>query len=435
LNANYVPEGDYIARHGGAIGLSCQLARLVTNIARTALALTTYLSDGSFGSACVIGAGVSKKIWMFGVYVAHVFQVYSTVLSSVVLAKPVSQSRRFSIHATITSFSLFACYLYRDVWPLLTFTLSPTDGSDPIAWASLVLAGVTGFVLPICEPYPYIPYDPSAPQEQVNPEQTASLLSIVLWTVMDPVIFKSTRVAHLSADMLPPAIDTDGLEALKPRAYPFLDPFYRSETRDGKPRRVRVFLGLLAALRSIYGLQAFLYTISPIIQLGAPIGTNRLLAYLEADGADAVVRPWVWIIWIGAAPFIWVLVEQINMWLIGRVFAQVEAIIIALVYDHALRVRIIHHTVDLDAGLPGVHNAGTTSATAEADDSASAPTAAAETPSRPESRATTDTAVASPSGSSKGVDSGKKKAKKEEKTKAPTKDMIGRLNNLVTSGE
>jgi hypothetical protein len=62
LNANYVPEGGYVARHGGTVGLSCQLARFVTNIARTALALVTYLSDGTAGSMCVIGAGVSRVI-------------------------------------------------------------------------------------------------------------------------------------------------------------------------------------------------------------------------------------------------------------------------------------------------------------------------------------------------------------------------------------
>lgn len=34
----------------------------------------------------------------------------------------------------------------------------------------------------------------------------------------------------------------------------------------------------------------------------APIGLNRLLRYLEPGGKDAVVRPWVWILWLFIGP-------------------------------------------------------------------------------------------------------------------------------------
>lgn len=36
--------------------------------------------------------------------------------------------------------------------------------------------------------------------------------------------------------------------------------------------------------------------------MAVPIGLNRLLAYLETGGEGAVVKPWVWILWLGLGP-------------------------------------------------------------------------------------------------------------------------------------
>ena len=53
-------------------------------------------------------------------------------------------------------------YAYRDLWPLLTFTLRPADEAEgSIMWVKLTLALLAGFILPFFEPYPYIPVDPA----------------------------------------------------------------------------------------------------------------------------------------------------------------------------------------------------------------------------------------------------------------------------------
>jgi hypothetical protein len=373
--------------------------------------------------------------------------VYATVLSTIVLAKPVSQSRRFSIHSTLTSFSLFMCYLYRDVWPLLTFTLSPADGSDPIAWASLTLAGITGILLPICEPYPYIPYDPSAPQPHPNPEQTASLLAFASFAMLDPVIFASMRTDRLTLDMLPPQLDTDDIAALESQAYCFLDPFYRAESRDGKPRHVHVLRGLLAAFQNNWALQALLYVINTILRLGPPIGTNRLLAYLENHGTGAVVRPWVWIMWIALLPLINDAVRQLISWLTGRALVHVEAVVTFLAYDHALRIRVVHRpdtasgTDDREDTLKSLvattMASGVSATVPESDEMLASPMEGADTHSRAESDTTNATVVSSTSEHPKGPASGttKREGLNNEKKMEPAKDVIGRLNNLVTSGE
>ena len=38
--------------------------------------------------------------------------------------------------------------------------------------------------------------------------------------------------------------------------------------------------------------------------MAVPIGTNRLLTYLESGGEGAIVKPWVWILWLGMGPVV-----------------------------------------------------------------------------------------------------------------------------------
>ena len=55
--------------------------------------------------------------------------------------------------------AILAVYAYRDVWPLMTFTLKPADGPEgDLVWYKVVVAFLVS-LLPLFEPYPYIPYD------------------------------------------------------------------------------------------------------------------------------------------------------------------------------------------------------------------------------------------------------------------------------------
>ena len=57
------------------------------------------------------------------------------------------------------------------------------------------------------------------PQETINPEQTTPLLSLMLYTFLDPIIFLAYRVPHLSHDMLPPLADYDYTRNLVKRSF------------------------------------------------------------------------------------------------------------------------------------------------------------------------------------------------------------------------
>jgi hypothetical protein len=41
-------------------------------------------------------------------------------------------------------------------------------------------------------------------------------------------------------------------------------------------------------------------------QFASVLGVNRLLTYLETNGEGAIIKPWVWVCWIGLGPlYVW----------------------------------------------------------------------------------------------------------------------------------
>ncbi|KAI9449921.1 hypothetical protein BJY52DRAFT_1227472 [Lactarius psammicola] len=130
-----------------------------------------------------------------------------------------------AVRASVTSFHLsslllgtFSVYAYRNIWPLLTFTLSPVD-----AWE----------------------------------------------------VFLAYRVPHLSHDMLPPLADYDYTKNLVKRSF--------------KAGREYIQLVVLVVIRVFASLMA-------------PFGMNQLLGYLETRGEGAVIRPWVWVTYLFLGP-------------------------------------------------------------------------------------------------------------------------------------
>jgi hypothetical protein len=125
-----------------------------------------------------------------------------------------------SFHLSSILLITLSVYAYRDIWPLLTFTLSPADGRDgSLLWAKVSLLAIAGVVIPLVTPRRYVPLDPKDPQTAINPEQTASYLSMMLYTFLDPIVFKAYRVPHLSHDMLPPLTDYDYTKNLVRRSF------------------------------------------------------------------------------------------------------------------------------------------------------------------------------------------------------------------------
>lgn len=104
--------------------------------------------------------------------------MYAAVLATLNTFFPAQKGLVFSSHLSLVTFGLLALYAYRDIWPLMTFTLEPVDSAEGnILWAKLALVAFVGAVLPLLEPYPYIPYDPTVSQPKLTLNAECRLLT------------------------------------------------------------------------------------------------------------------------------------------------------------------------------------------------------------------------------------------------------------------
>jgi len=53
-----------------------------------------------------------------------------------------------------------------------------------------------------------------------NPEQTASIFSLMVYTFLDSIVLEAARVPHLSHTQLPPLCDYDYSKRLTEHAFP-----------------------------------------------------------------------------------------------------------------------------------------------------------------------------------------------------------------------
>ncbi|GJE99674.1 multidrug resistance-associated ABC transporter [Phanerochaete sordida] len=260
---------------------------------------------------------------------------FVTVLAAASVLVSAKTYRLLSPYGTVFAFAVFASYAYRDIWPLMTFTLHPRDSAEgPILWVKVGLSMWTGLLGPLLEPFPYIPVFPERPGNKPSPEQTTSAVSLIIWTFLDPLVWRAYRVPHLSHDQLPPLADYDEAEYLIQQNFGHLDPF------SGAKKKGSLLWPILKIIRIPMIYQTICGLILPIFRLAGPIGVNRLLNYLETSGENAVVRPWVWICVITIGPIGDTLLKELSLFFSTRSLIRVEAILTTLIFDHALRLRV-----------------------------------------------------------------------------------------------
>ncbi|KAH9059058.1 P-loop containing nucleoside triphosphate hydrolase protein [Lactarius vividus] len=187
-------------------------------------------------------------------------------------------------------------------------------------------------------------------QQEINPEQTASLLSMVLYTFLDPIVFLAYRVPHLSHDMLPPLADYDYTRNLVQRSFKHLDTF------SGGPKR-HIFWGFMAVFRHEYIQLAILVVIRVFSVPYGTLGDESALArvsfsYLETRGEGAVVRPWVWVTYLFLGPALGTMAFQWYIFIATGTIVRVTAIVTQLVFEHALRIRVKAETSSSPASTP-----------------------------------------------------------------------------------
>jgi hypothetical protein len=270
------------------------------------------------------------------------------------------------------------------------------------------------------------------PQKDINPEQTASLLSLLTFSFLDPVIWQASKVAHMTADMLPPQVETDNMSALRPKVFRYLDPF-----ASGTHANVAVYRALLVGFAESWVVQVIYLVLLSVAIIASPVGVNKLLSFIENKGDGAFIQPWVWILVITFAPLLRNTCEQLYTYNATRTGAQIEALITAVIYEHSLRVRVLNqaaeNTPPTPLPTPPETPKGDTELESTQASGSSEPLAGEESALH----ARGDTSVSTSStvvGSSNGKDiDGKGKAEEDNLRRDKSQDVIGKLNNLVTS--
>ncbi|KAJ3824262.1 P-loop containing nucleoside triphosphate hydrolase protein [Lentinula raphanica] len=248
-------------------------------------------------------------------------KVRSSIVSNTVLNR----------HLTVLLLILLGVYTYRDLWAFLKFDGKPLDENEGnIFWFKIASLAIAAVVIPIATPRQAYPPTLSAmTSAEVNPEDTASILSLLTHSYMDAFIFQRYRSGstRLTQDELPPLARPDQSDDLMPKILCTLDPY--------SPESSKYLLwGLLRTFsETILALALFASFI-------APIGIKEVLRYIEHGSEGATIRPWVWISWLFFGPFLKAILFQLFTYIACRNHVQINGALNYLILQHSLRIRV-----------------------------------------------------------------------------------------------
>ncbi|KAJ3867511.1 P-loop containing nucleoside triphosphate hydrolase protein [Lentinula novae-zelandiae] len=258
-------------------------------------------------------------------------------------------SKFLSIHLEAVLLTSLVVYGLNIVVPIIVSAeniVGHCEGSTQ-SWVKFIALLLGAVLLPLLIPRQYVPVDPKNPLSAPNPEQTASLLSLVFFTYLDSLVWKASKVPHLSTEALPPLSDNDQAHILRAKAMSMLDPLSGGGSRHIFFSIIRVFLGDMASM-------SIALICNATTAFVPAISTNRLLVYLETRESGNDMLPWFWISLLFVGPVLASISVEWYMRIVLRTFVRVEALLTELIFEHAVRAR-----AKSDAGDDGQTNIDT----------------------------------------------------------------------------
>ncbi|KZV76920.1 multidrug resistance-associated ABC transporter [Peniophora sp. CONT] len=422
---------SHVAEHGGATIFAYKVARFVSVLALLALYVASFVHDYEIVGSPDVGAlgkkkkarkaaELSRREWVD--LILCITYLYASFLSLVTITAKGRIARAISPHLSLVLIVGFGVYAYRDLWPLLTFTLAPADRHEgALLWAKVALITYSAVLVPLSMPREYVALDSTDPQPEANPEQTTNIISLTTYTFLDKYIFQAYSQGRLEYEQLPPLADYDYTKNLVKRSFKHLDMF------SGAPNQ-HMFIALMKVFFWEYMVLTLMMIFRVLTAFLAPVGINRLLNYIEKGGEDAMVRPWVWISLMFFGPFVGTIVMQWYIFTTTGSLVRAQAIITQLVFEHSLRIRMKAETA---ASTPSP-------STAVTPDTASLADTAVGTEGTEGGHSTEGTeqtllpSSASVTSSTSGKGKGKAKDEDDDK-KDKDGNLVGKINNLVAT--
>ncbi|KAH6916807.1 ATP-binding cassette transporter [Coprinopsis sp. MPI-PUGE-AT-0042] len=428
---------EHVAQHGGFTIFSFRVLRLLSCLVLLGLSVYTAIKDedgitNAFGKK---GKGkhgrkhrdkdhrqLSDKEWADLLLTMTYF--YALSLAALVVASTPKWATIITRHLNTVLLAFCGVYIYRDIYPLITFDRVPADKAEGlILWAKVGAIFFSAVAIPLAIPRRYVPADPADPMPEPNPEQTASLFSVITFSFLDPIVKLANRVPVLTADLLPPLSDSDRAKVLKARAFPHIDAFVTERKRH-------IFFGLMRVFGKEYAFLAFMLVLHTLAGFASPLGIKNLLHYLETGGRDSAIQPWFWILWLLLGPYIATTAMQLYIYIATRTLVQVECLISQLLFEHSLRIRF-----KAEAGSNKKQDGERASIVTETTTPESASVAdtqeASEADTLIHSQGNTESTI-TPSTSAK-QDKAKSAKETKEEGSSSADNLIGKINNLVTS--
>ncbi|KAJ7034289.1 P-loop containing nucleoside triphosphate hydrolase protein [Mycena alexandri] len=335
-------------RYGGITALMLNLLRFLTCSTLLGLSVASLVISGSEKEGLDSDLGLKLGICAF--------YLYASFLAALAIGATTKAGGTAGLHLAFILAVAFGVYFYRDIFPFATYTWPVQDSAEgSILHAKLIALTLASVVIPLITPRLYVPVDPKSPMPEPNPEQTASPLSLLLFTFLDPVIALAYKLPHLPYDLLPPLADSDSSEHLKKRSFSNIDTFSGAGSHH-------IFFGIIKTFRNEYATIILMLLVYVICTFASPIGINRVLAYLENGPGDSAIRPFVWILWLAFGPLTGTTALQAYYRLSMRLLVQVEGLLTELIFEHALRVRVKAHN-DAETAKDTSEDSGSTDGT------------------------------------------------------------------------
>ncbi|KZT36273.1 P-loop containing nucleoside triphosphate hydrolase protein [Sistotremastrum suecicum HHB10207 ss-3] len=355
-----------------------------------------------------------------------IFSLYSCLLAVFTIFGTTRQKHVASTHLSLLHLVSFILYVVRDIAPLAVGS-APADKHDgALGWTRFALLAVTGFLIPGM--LPRRTHNIASPPA---PHQTASYLSRAFHSYLDPLIYKAYKTSNITFDEIPVLADDDRAKTIMGKASELMDPVEVGHQRN-------LLWGMLFMFKKQYMTMACIGLVQAFNDFAGPIATNRILASLESNSPDSKVKPWVWILWLGAGPVIGSVMQQSYLYIQCLVLVRVQTILTQLVLVHSLRVRI--NTVwnesasEVAAATAGVSEPSPSSTLL---DSTTSNEEGSSTSSDGEDDAATTAALApsiAPSADqSKPNKDAKAKDANDETRSKKSEDYSGKINNFLTS--
>ncbi|KIJ45713.1 hypothetical protein M422DRAFT_227467 [Sphaerobolus stellatus SS14] len=358
---------------------------------------------------------------------------YLSVLGLITLLPSTHSIQWPGIHLNVIMLLIVSVYTYRDLVPLATYHMVPMDSEQGwLLWSRVAISSLVGVAIPLLTPRLYKPVDPLNPAKDVNTELTTSWFSFMLYSHLDPLIWKAAKTDHLPYEELPPLADYDYADYLVRSSKGTLDPYVRG-------KRTHLFFGLMKYFSGVYIQLALMITLRCLTGFIPPIAMKNLLDYLEQGPEASAYPPWVWVVLLFIGPNIGSIAFQYYIFLTTRMLVRTEGIITQLVFEHALRIRMKAESSQVQSNASSsVLTPDTQSIAEDADDESEASStvnSGEETlrESSTSSSATATTTSSSPNARGKQKDTPPAVKVSETKSEGKKDNLIGKINNLVTT--